>query len=323
MAPILELRNLTKHYPGHAAVAGVSLQIPKGSFFSLLGPSGCGKTTTLRLIAGFEDPTEGEILLKGASIRALKPYQRNVSTVFQNYALFPHLTVKANVEFGLRRRGASGIERRIREILELVQLSGKESRLPSQISGGERQRVALARSLVLEPDVLLLDEPLAALDLNLRKQMRAELKNLQRRVGITFLFVTHDQEEALSLSDRMAVMNEGRIEQVGTPEEVYLRPATRFVAGFLGTLNWIDGIGIRPESTRIARDVPPGGARSVRATVVQTVFLGNRVHVQARLVTGAIVITEMPRDDVPCESGEAVRVWWRASDELRFPPGRQ
>jgi len=321
MAPILELRNLLKQYPGHAAVAGVSLQVPRGSFFSLLGPSGCGKTTTLRLIAGFEEPTEGDILLSGASVRSLRPYQRNVSTVFQNYALFPHLTVQANVEFGLKRRGAAGIEQRVREILELVQLSGKESRLPAQISGGERQRAALARSLVLEPDVLLLDEPLAALDLNLRKQMRAELKSLQRRGGITFLFVTHDQEEALSLSDRMAVMNQGRIEQVGAPEEVYLQPATRFVAGFLGTLNWIDSVGIRPESTRIARGAPPGGARSIPATVVQSIFLGNRVHVQARLATGENVITETPRDDGPYRSGEAVLVWWHASDELRFPPG--
>jgi len=323
MPPILELQNLSKQYPGHAAVAGVSLQIPKGSFFSLVGPSGCGKTTTLRLIAGFEDPTEGDVLLNGSSIRALKPYQRNVSTVFQNYALFPHLSVKANVEFGLRRRGVSGIESRARKVLELVQLSGKESRLPSQISGGERQRVALARSLVLEPDVLLLDEPLAALDLNLRKQMRTELKSLQRRVGITFLFVTHDQEEALSLSDRMAVMSQGRIEQVGTPEELYLRPATRFVAGFLGTLNWIDGIGVRPESTRIARGTAPEGVRSVPASVAQTIFLGNRIHVQARLGTGEEILAEAPRGGGPYESGEAVRIWWHASDELRFPPDRQ
>src|SRR6266403_3143395 len=241
MESVLELRDISKHYPTHHAVNGVTLNIARGEFFSLLGPSGCGKTTTLRMIAGFEDPTFGEIRLNGAAIQHLKPYQRNVSTVFQNYALFPHLTVQQNVEFGLRRKGENDIGRRVREILELVQLSGKESRRPTEISGGERQRVALARSLVLTPDVLLLDEPLSALDPNLRKQVRAELKNIQRRVGITFLFVTHDQEEALSLSDQIAVMNNGALEQVGSPQDIYLRPRTRFVAGFLGAVNWING----------------------------------------------------------------------------------
>src|SRR4029077_14951469 len=214
----LELRHLSKQYPGHAAVDGISLQIPQGGFFSLLGPSGCGKTTTLRMIAGFEEPTAGEVWLSGTLVNGRPPYERNVSTVFQNYALFPHLTAYANVEFGLRERGLRDRAARVRAALELVQLAGKESRYPSQLSGGERQRVALARSLVLEPEVLLLDEPLAALDPKLRKQMRIELNELQRRVGITFLFVTHDQEEAMSMSDAIAVMNAGRIEQVGTPE---------------------------------------------------------------------------------------------------------
>src|SRR5690349_798603 len=217
MPAVLELRDVSKHYPAHRAVNQISLDIARGEFFSLLGPSGCGKTTTLRLVAGFEEPSTGDILLNGSSIRHLKPYQRNVSTVFQNYALFPHLTVQQNVEFGLRRRSENHVDKRVREVLELVQLTGKESRSPAQISGGERQRVALARSLVLAPDVLLLDEPLSALDPNLRKQVRAELKSLQRSVGITFLFVTHDQEEALSMSDRIAVMNAGELEQVGTP----------------------------------------------------------------------------------------------------------
>jgi ABC-type Fe3+/spermidine/putrescine transport system ATPase subunit len=196
---VLELRALTKHYPTHRAVNSVSLALEKGKFFSLLGPSGCGKTTTLRLIAGFETPTAGEILLNGEPVAGRRPYQRNVSTVFQNYALFPHLTVADNISFGLERRGAtrSQIRAQVDAMLELVQLSGKGDRLPSQISGGERQRVALARSLVLEPDVLLLDEPLSALDPKLRKQMRSELKSLQRRVGVTFLFITHDQEEAI------------------------------------------------------------------------------------------------------------------------------
>ena len=247
MDSILELRGLVKHFPNQRAVDGISLKIPRGGFYSLLGPSGCGKTTTLRLIAGFEEPTSGDVLLDGAVVNEQKPYQRNVSTVFQNYALFPHLTAAENIAFGLKRKNRPDIERKVREALDLVRLTGKESRYPAQLSGGERQRVALARSLVLQPDVLLLDEPLAALDPKLRKQMRLELKEMQRRVGITFLLVTHDQEEALSMSDQLAVMNAGAIEQVGTPQDVYLRPATRFVAGFLGAVNWIDGVGLRPE----------------------------------------------------------------------------
>ena len=227
MESILELRRLVKHYPNQRAVDGISLQIPRGGFYSLLGPSGCGKTTTLRLIAGFEQPTSGEVLLDGVVVNDQKPYQRNVSTVFQNYALFPHLTAAENIAFGLKRKNQPNLAQRVREALELVRLTGKEARHPAQLSGGERQRVALARSLVLEPDVLLLDEPLAALDPKLRKQMRLELKEMQRRVGITFLLVTHDQEEALSMSDQLAVMNAGAIEQVGTPQDVYLRPRTR------------------------------------------------------------------------------------------------
>src|SRR5713101_3743742 len=278
MESVLELRDISKHYPTHHAVNGVTLNIARGEFFSLLGPSGCGKTTTLRMIAGFEDPTSGEIRLNGAAIQHLKPYQRNVSTVFQNYALFPHLTVQQNVEFGLRRKGEDDIGRRVREVLELVQLSGKETRRPTEISGGERQRVALARSLVLAPDVLLLDEPLSALDPQLRKQVRAELKDLQRRVGVTFLFVTHDQEEALSMSDRIAVMNGGVVEQVGTPQEIYRRPRTRFVATFLGAMNWIDGVGVRPEALRLSCATP-----GRKATVAGSVFLGSMLQVEAKL----------------------------------------
>ncbi len=319
VGPVLELRNLTKDYPGHRALDGVSLEAPPGAFYALLGPSGCGKTTTLRLIAGFEPPTAGDIFLGGERINDRRPYERNVSTVFQNYALFPHLTVRGNVEYGLRRRGFDGLERRVREVLELVQLTGKDSRYPSEISGGERQRAALARSLVLAPDVLLLDEPLSALDPNLRKQVRAELKQLQRRVGITFLFVTHDQEEALSLSDRVAVMHRGRIEQIGAPEDVYLRPRTRFVASFLGAVNWLDGAGIRPEATRISRTAPAAGTRSLPATVERCVFLGNCLQVEARLATGQTVVAETSRLDGGFTAGESVHLWWRAADELLFP----
>ena len=320
----LELRHLAKSYPGHAAVDGISLQIPQGGFFSLLGPSGCGKTTTLRLIAGFEEPTAGEVWLSGALVNGRRPYERNVSTVFQNYALFPHLTAYANVEFGLRERGLRDRANRVRAALELVQLAGKESRYPSQLSGGERQRVALARSLVLEPEVLLLDEPLAALDPKLRKQMRIELKELQRRVGITFLFVTHDQEEALSMSDSIAVMNQGRVEQVGTPEEVYLRPATRFVAGFLGAMNWIDGVGLRPETTRLTRETGSlNGCPARPATITRTVFLGNCIHIAARLETGEEAVAEVSREEALLNNGayrvgEPIHIWWKHDDEMRF-----
>jgi ABC-type Fe3+/spermidine/putrescine transport system ATPase subunit len=337
MAPILELRNLVKHFPGQQAVREISLAIPRGSFFSLLGPSGCGKTTTLRLIAGFEQPTSGDILLDGEIVNQRKPYERNVSTVFQNYALFPHLTARGNVEFGLKRHRATDIDARVREVLQLVGLTGKENRRPAQLSGGERQRVALARSLVLQPGVLLLDEPLAALDPKLRKQMRVELKAMQRRAGVTFLLVTHDQEEALSMSDHLAVMNEGRIEQVGSPEDVYLRPRSRFVAGFLGAVNWISGAGIRPETVRLlpagpADNVTPGDAtpgdatpgdatrdRRVPGVVTGTVFLGDCVQVLVRLSSGEDAVAQLPRRAALFQPGDAVQFTWSAADEMTFP----
>src|SRR5580698_2111413 len=315
MESILELRGLVKHFPNQRAVDGISLKIPRGGFYSLLGPSGCGKTTTLRLIAGFEQPTAGDVLLSGTVVNEQRPYQRNVSTVFQNYALFPHLTAAENIAFGLKRKNQSDIARRVREALELVRLTGKESRYPAQLSGGERQRVALARSLVLQPDVLLLDEPLAALDPKLRKQMRLELKEMQRRVGITFLLVTHDQEEALSMSDQLAVMNAGAIEQVGTPQDVYLRPRTRFVAGFLGAVNWIDGVGLRPEVTRLQRQLPTNGTRHREATVTGSVFLGNCVHVITRLASGEDAVAEVSRSNGAYQTGESVYVCWNPSDE--------
>ncbi len=330
MTNILELRGVSKRYTaqtptsGHTAVDNISLDIRKGELFSLLGPSGCGKTTTLRLIAGFEEPTAGEILLAGKRIDSLKPYERNVTTVFQSYALFPHLTVQANIEFGLRRHGIADIAKPVRDVMDLVQLTGKESRFPSQLSGGERQRVALARSLVLSPDVLLLDEPLSALDPLLRKQVRAELKALQRRVGVTFLLITHDQEEALSLSDRIAVMHAGRIEQIGTPEEIYLQPATRFVASFLGAMNWIGPVGVRPEVTNIARERPNGSSVVHAATVDTTTFLGNCVQVRTKLASGESVIAELPRHEVrPFDPGDQVHISWQPKDELNFPEPRE
>ena len=238
----VQLRGLCKRFEDVAAVDGIDAHINGGEFFSLLGPSGCGKTTTLRMIAGFERPTSGEILLDGTDVAQVPPHERNVHTVFQNYALFPHLDVFDNVAFGLKRRkvGKDERQRRVQEALELVELHGLAGRRPQQLSGGQQQRVALARALVLRPAVLLLDEPLGALDAKIRKQLRVELKALQEEVGITFVFVTHDQEEALSMSDRVAVMNGGRIEQVGTPAEVYEDPATVFVADFLGISNLMD-----------------------------------------------------------------------------------
>jgi spermidine/putrescine transport system ATP-binding protein len=237
----VRLVDVTKRFGDFVAVDAINLEVRDGEFFSLLGPSGCGKTTTLRMIGGFEEPTSGLIELNGQDVTWLPPYRRNVNTVFQNYALFPHLSISDNIAFGLRRRGVKTdeVRKRVAEALDLVQLTGYEHRKPTQISGGQAQRVALARALINRPSVLLLDEPLGALDLKLRKQMQVELKRIQQEVGITFIYVTHDQEEAMTMSDRIAVMNKGRYEQLGEPETLYERPKTRFVAGFLGVSNLI------------------------------------------------------------------------------------
>ncbi len=239
--PAVRLVDVTKQFGDVVAVDRINLEVEDGEFFSLLGPSGCGKTTTLRMIGGFEQPTSGLIELQGRDVTWLPPYKRNVNTVFQSYALFPHLTIFENVAFGLRRRGVrdSEVKSRVAEMLSLVELPGYEQRKPNQISGGQAQRVALARALINRPAVLLLDEPLGALDLKLRKQMQVELKRIQQEVGITFIYVTHDQEEAMTMSDRIAVMNLGHYEQLGDPESLYERPTTRFVAGFLGVSNLI------------------------------------------------------------------------------------
>jgi putative spermidine/putrescine transport system ATP-binding protein len=251
--PDIRLTGLRKVYGDVVAVGGIDVEVRKGEFFTLLGPSGSGKTTTLRMIAGFELPDEGRVELGGRDVTEVPPYDREVNTVFQDYALFPHMSVGENVEYGLRVRGEAKEERarRRNEALEMVRLPGYEDRKPSELSGGQRQRVALARSIVNRPRVLLLDEPLGALDLKLREQMQVELKGIQGDVGITFVYVTHDQEEALTMSDRIAVFNEGRIEQIGTPAEVYERPGNPFVAGFVGTSNLLERDGrrftVRPE----------------------------------------------------------------------------
>jgi ABC-type Fe3+/spermidine/putrescine transport system ATPase subunit len=261
-------------------------------------------------------PSAGEIFLNGRLINHEPPYRRNVTTVFQNYALFPHMTVQANIEFGLKQKGIRDLAEPVRRALDLVQLTGLEHRRPDQLSGGQRQRVAIARSLALEPDVLLLDEPLSALDPNLRKQVRQELKALQRRVGITFLMVTHDQEEALSLSDRITVLDRGRLQQTGAPQQIYLRPANRFVADFLGTVNWIDGIGVRPEATRITVDRPQNGARVHAGRIATSTFLGDCIQLETLLDSGERLTAQVSRMNGTFQSGDPVHVWWHPGDEI-------
>jgi putative spermidine/putrescine transport system ATP-binding protein len=298
----VRLRGVSKVFGAVRAVDSLDLDVENGEFFSMLGPSGSGKTTTLRMIAGFELPTEGTVLLEGVDVSRLPPYERDVNTVFQDYALFPHMTVGDNVAYGLMVRKVPKQERRQRvaDALRMVRLEGYEDRKPSQLSGGQRQRVALARALVNRPKVLLLDEPLGALDLKLREEMQIELKTIQREVGITFIFVTHDQDEALTMSDRIAVFNEGRVEQIGTPAEIYERPATAFVAGFVGTSNVLDGdvaqaiagdrqtFTVRPEKIRMEeRGTAAGeGECSADGTVEDVVYLGVVTRYIVRLDAG-------------------------------------
>ena len=311
---------VTKRFGDTVAVDRLDIQVRQGEFFSLLGPSGCGKTTTLRMVAGFEQPSEGRIFLEGEPVETVPPYHRNVNTVFQSYALFDHLDVSENVAFGLKRRKVDGdeIRTRVKEALELVQLTGREKSKPRELSGGQKQRVALARALVNRPAVLLLDEPLGALDLKLRKQMQVELKGIKREVGITFLYVTHDQEEALAMSDRIAVMDAGEVQQCGTPEEVYERPDGPFVAGFIGISNLLPGpdgtyISVRPEKIWLGE--VQDGMTVHDGTVVERVYLGTTTQVIVELDSGVRLValeqnTARARSDDRWEIGERVRLGW-------------
>jgi ABC-type Fe3+/spermidine/putrescine transport system ATPase subunit len=327
MAAAVELRGVTRRFGEVTAVDALDLEVYDGEFLALLGPSGCGKTTTLRLIAGFERPDEGEVRIAGRDVASLPPHRRPVNTVFQSYALFPHLSVLDNVAYGLRQRrvGRAARRARARELLELVQLRGVENRRPRELSGGQQQRVALARALVLEPKVLLLDEPLGALDLKVRRELQIELKRVQESVGITFVHVTHDQEEALALSDRVAVLNHGRIEQLGRPQEIYDSPATPFVAGFIGETNFIERNGrtvaIRPELVRVGRN-----GDGLRGRVLTTMVIGPAVQSIVRLDDGQEVLVREQRrrgDDGASSllEGEQVQVSWADAEALNFEGG--
>jgi putative spermidine/putrescine transport system ATP-binding protein len=319
----VRLVGLRKRYGDVTAVDGIDLEIGRGEFFTMLGPSGSGKTTTLRVIAGFERPDEGTVELRGQDVSRLPPYARNVNTVFQDYALFPHMTVQENVEYGLRVKKVPRAERRRRaeEVLALVRLEGFGNRKPAQLSGGQRQRVALARALVNRPQALLLDEPLGALDLKLRQQLQVELKRIQRELEITFVYVTHDQEEALTMSDRLAVFNEGKIEQVGAPAEVYERPASEFIAGFVGVSNVLERDGlrftVRPEKIRMLSDGEgPADARVELGLIRDVVYVGSvtRYHVELD-AGGELTVVSQNLESGSSEAlerqGSRVRLYWR------------
>ena len=341
----IRFEGVSKRFGSTVAVDDLTLSVRRGEFFSLLGPSGCGKTTTLRMVAGFEQPTEGRVYLEGEPVDDVPPYSRNVNTVFQSYALFEHLDVEGNVAFGLKRRRvpADEIRARVAEALELVQLTGREGAKPRQLSGGQMQRVALARALVNRPAVLLLDEPLGALDLKLRKQMQVELKEIQREVGITFLYVTHDQEEALAMSDRIAVMDQGAVQQLGPPEEIYESPQKTFVAGFIGVSNLlpatVEGVGVRLQTGQLLPSALPDGCEdgasvycsvrpekiflddieedmvSVEGEIVERIYLGTTTQVIVQLAPDVRVValeqnTARSRADDRWEIGHRVRLGW-------------
>ena len=340
---VISIEHVSKRFGAFVAVDDANFEIRRGEFFSMLGPSGCGKTTTLRMIAGFEQPTEGAIRLEGDDVSRVPPYRRNVNTVFQQYALFPHLNVRANVAFGLQSKKVpkADIQRRVDEMLEVVRLADFGARKPGQLSGGQQQRIALARALVNYPSALLLDEPLGALDLKLRQTMQLELKRIQREVGITFVFVTHDQEEALTMSDRIAVMNEGRVEQIGSPEEIYHQPASEFVAGFIGMANLlpatvesragdravarlvdgtsveasaVDGLAVGEPATFMIRPermhLRVGDEAGLRAEVVDLVFQGPLIRFELKLDDDTALVAHVgPDEELPLlRPGDPVRV---------------
>jgi spermidine/putrescine transport system ATP-binding protein len=347
---VIGIEKVTKRFGAFTALREADFAIERGEFFSMLGPSGCGKTTTLRMIAGFEQPTVGRITLEGKDVSRVPPYKRNVNTVFQHYALFPHMTVADNVAFGPRSRGVGRSEttKRVAELLEIVRLADFANRKPGQLSGGQQQRVALARALVNYPSALLLDEPLGALDLKLRQAMQIELKRIQREVGITFIYVTHDQEEALTMSDRIAVMSEGEVQQIGTPEEIYGNPASIFVAGFIGVANLVpvtvtsldgelatvelpDGgrtavprgatdvqqgvmatLMVRPERIQVLASEPAGEMARLSATVSDLTFQGPLVRAAAQAADGSEVVAHIgPEDDLPAlRPGSEVWLTW-------------
>ena len=344
-ASIVSLRNVEKWYGNNHVVKDMNLEIEEGEFLTLLGPSGCGKTTTLRMIAGFEDATEGSIEVQGVRVEEKESFQRDVNTVFQNYSLFPHMTVYDNVAYGptIRKMPKDEIRRRVTEMLELVQMANYEKRKPEALSGGQKQRIAIARALINNPRVLLLDEPLGALDLKLRKQMQIELKRLQKKLGITFVYVTHDQEEAMTMSDRIAVMRDGVILQMGAPMEIYERPATRFVADFIGESNVLEGrvtgvkegvlsvetpaggvrcwgqgfgvgdalcVAIRPEYLRISRE--PVDGFSLPATVKDFIYMGALIKTSLDLKNGQEVKLSRLEADSSLREGDAVHLWWEA-----------
>ncbi|MDF2587853.1 MAG: polyamine-transporting ATPase/adenosinetriphosphatase [Anaerocolumna sp.] len=347
---IVEMKNINKVYGENHVVHDLDLTIYEGEFLTMLGPSGCGKTTLLRMIGGFEEPTDGQIVIEGERVENKEPFERNVNTVFQSYALFPHMNIFNNIAYGLKikKKSKAEIKERVETMLKLVQLNGFEKRYPSQLSGGQKQRVAIARALINNPKVLLLDEPLGALDLKLRKEMQMELKNLQKQLGITFIYVTHDQEEALTMSDRIAIMNKGYLDQLGTPEEVYEKPSTKFVADFIGESNIFDAtvvdvidnvvnlafevgnaeallnpantyyynefvyVSVRPENTLFAKN-PVDGFHIV-GVVKEQIYIGNIIKSNVVIANGQIVKISRLDVSVSPKVGETIYLYWKLED---------
>ncbi|MEH7454893.1 ABC transporter ATP-binding protein [Gottfriedia acidiceleris] len=321
MENIIEIEQVEKNFSENNVISPLSLEIYSGEFLTILGPSGCGKTTLLRMIAGFEEPSSGVIKLNGEAINSLPPYKRDMNLVFQHYALFPHMNVERNIQFGLKMKGISLEEQKVRadEAMRLTQLTEFRNRKPSQLSGGQQQRVAIARAIVNNPKVLLLDEPLGALDFKLRKDLQRELKNLQRELGITFIYVTHDQEEAMSMSDRIVVMNNGKIEQIGTPKEIYQNPASKFVATFIGENNFFDKgvkeIAVRPENIKVSHATNENNPYSGIIRDVEFVGTLNKIFIDLHKHEQTIIVYQMP-DQTSFNRNDKVEISWKSEDEV-------